>query len=238
MTADSQPPRRPLGGVVFDLDDTLYPERQYVAGGYRAVGEFLRGRLGTVVAYERWLWQRLNCGPARGAFDELLRRFDVPAGAVEISELVAAYREHAPSLTPHRGLREHILPGLKNRGVRLGVLSDGFLPAQQLKFDALGLAEFFDEVLFTESLGRAFWKPCERGFELLGERLGAEAGMLAYIGDNPSKDFLAPNRLGWRSVQLRLPGQFHADRPAPPGGEAQIVLRSMAALADWLTENA
>jgi hypothetical protein len=49
--------------------------------------------------------------------------------------------------------------------------------------------------------------------------------VFAYISDNPSKDFVAPNRLGWRTIQLAYPGQVHAHLPAPEGGRPQFVAR-------------
>ncbi len=47
----------------------------------------------------------------------------------------------------------------------------------------------------------------------------------AYISDNPAKDFVAPNRLGWRTIQLLYPGQVHAHLPAPEGGRPQFTVR-------------
>ena len=128
---------------------------------------------------------------------------------------------------------EDLLRRLKPRP--LGIVSDGFLPAQQLKLDALGLAGLFDAVVFTEALGRDAWKPSPRPFEALGRRLAVEASACAYVADNPAKDFAAPNALGWRTIQFRRPGQLHADRPACPGGRPHAVAHSVEQLWAELT---
>ncbi len=105
------------------------------------------------------------------------------------------------------------------------------MPAQELKLDALGVREYFDAIIFTEAMGRKSWKPSPDGFEALCEMLRIGAADCTYIGDNPSKDFAAPNALGWRTIQLLLDGQIHSRKPAPVGGEAQIIVNSIEELA-------
>jgi len=219
-------PRRRIRAVVFDLDDTLYRERDYVRSGFAAVGRALRAERGTTADYEGWMWRRFADGRREGTFDALSRRFGLGLSAAGVARLVDFYRRHAPDIRPCRGVPA-LLDGLRRgRRARLGLLSDGYLPAQRLKLAALGLADRFDAVVFTERLGRGAWKPSPRGFEAIRRRLGAPAAACAYVGDNPAKDFVAPNALGWLTVQWRRPGQVHADRPAPPGGRPGRVVRS------------
>jgi putative hydrolase of the HAD superfamily len=60
--------------------------------------------------------------------------------------------------------------------------------------------------------------------------LGPAREACAYVADNPAKDFIAPNRLGWRSVQLLCPGQIHSANAAPKGGQPQVVIASLEEL--------
>jgi putative hydrolase of the HAD superfamily len=213
---------QPVQAVVFDLDDTLYSERQYVRGGYAAVGEALRARLGRGDAFESWLWDRFCRGRSAGAFDAMNERFSLGLGPEQITELVVVYRGHRPQIAPRDGAVE-MLARLAPR-VRLGLLTDGFLPAQRLKLDALGIERFFHAVVFTEAMGRECWKPSPAGFEAIRAKLDVPHEACAYVGDNPSKDFLAPNRLGWRTVRLACQDQVHGNLPAPPGGEPAITI--------------
>jgi len=153
------------------------------------------------------------------------RRASGSGSAGDVAELVEVYRRHAPAIRPCRGVVE-VLAALRRRGMKLALLSDGFLPAQRLKLDALGLAGWFDAVLFTESIGRGAWKPSPVGFERLRRRLGVPNEACAYVSDNPAKDFVAPNALGWLTVQWRRPGQVHAANAAPPGGRPKRIVRS------------
>ena len=60
---------RPLTiqAVVFDLDDTLYPERDYVRSGYRVVARHLAGMLKRDEPMDTWLWKRFLSGHYAGA---------------------------------------------------------------------------------------------------------------------------------------------------------------------------
>jgi putative hydrolase of the HAD superfamily len=233
------PDKHPTLAVVFDLDDTLYAERDYIRSGYEAVARRLDDKLGRAcvspqgVPAGRWLWERFLAGRSDNAFNALGEHFGLELSGEDISALVEAYRTHRPQIRPYQGA-EALLRGLTRP--RLGLLSDGFLPAQQLKLDALGLGPLLDAIVFTEALGRECWKPSPAGFEAIGEQLGVEGDACAYVGDNRAKDFVAPNALGWRTIHLLMPDQVHAHQSAPQGGEPQEIADGLEALARMLRD--
>ncbi len=216
---------RHVRAVVFDLDDTLFLERNYVRSGFAAVGEHLRLKTRRQDDFERWMWRRFLAGRSAGMFDSLASRFDLGLTGGEIRRLVRVYRRHRPDIRPPRGI-EAVLASLRRRRLKLGLLSDGFLPAQRLKLEALGLEKYFHKVIFTERMGRSAWKPSPVGFESIRRAMGVPHAGCVYVADNPAKDFLAPNGLGWLTIQWRRSGQVHADKPAPRGGKPQRVIRS------------
>ena len=203
-------PTQKIRAVVFDLDDTLFAERDYVLSGYRAVAKFLRENSGRAKNFENWLWERFLAGRSKNSFDAMNEHFNLGLDKAGICKLVEVYRNHMPQIQAMPGMVQ--LLGLLRENYKLGLLSDGFLPAQQLKLQALGIERFFDEVVFTESLGRKFWKPSPSGFELLAKRLDVPHSACAYIADNVGKDFIAPNKLGWRTIRFVFPGQVYADK--------------------------
>ena len=95
-----------IKAVIFDLDDTLYSERQYVQSGYAAVGRHLRKALARNEAFEDWLWDRFCGGQLAGAFDALNDRFKLRLADAKIGELVRVYREHDPQIRPFEGTGE------------------------------------------------------------------------------------------------------------------------------------
>ncbi len=225
---------KPELGVVFDLDDTLYLERDYVRSGFRAVAE--TAAQGTSVCSEEafsFLWNEFTAGVRGSSFDALLTRYPELAQQVDVPALVRCYREHAPDITYLPGMRE-LLEELK-AGVPLAVISDGPLVSQAAKAKALNVSLYADPVVLTDAWGQDFWKPHVRAFEHVAAAFGLPPEQLVYIGDNPTKDFHAPTALGWRSVRLRLPGQVREALPhdeTPPTKE----VGSVAALRSYLLD--
>ena len=189
--------------MVFDLDDTLFPEAAYVASGFRAVGAALAREHG--VEGFGALAAAVAAAGARGdVFDEALRRAGVPADDARrlVPWCVAEYRGHRPDIALFPEARA-ALDRLRGR-VKLGVLTDGWLVAQQQKVAALGVADLVDAVVFSDAFGRAHWKPSEVPYRAVAEALGVAHAGCVYVADNPAKDFITARALGWRTVSGTL----------------------------------
>ena len=200
-----------IRGIVFDLDDTLYLERDYVRSGFSFIAGLLANR--TSVPKEEvfsYLWGLFLQGERGNIFDQCLERYPSLQDQFRIEELVKAYREHIPAIKMFAPLKEW----LQNNGDRfyLGVISDGPLKSQQAKVRSLGAQELITDVILTDTWGREFWKPHPYSFELLSNKWGLKSDQLVYIGDNPAKDFIAPKKLGWKTIRLKIKGQLHYDK--------------------------
>jgi putative hydrolase of the HAD superfamily len=113
-------------------------------------------------------------------------------------------------------------------------LTDGFLPSQQLKVQALGLEKYFSCIIYTEQLGREFWKPSPAGFEKLMETLNVKPQSMAYVADNQMKDFIAPNKLGFATIQIIRPARLHSESSQEPGAAAQYTISQISQLPPLL----
>ena len=204
-----------LRAIVFDLDDTLYPERAYVLSGFRAVAAWAGEHLGI---------------PADQGFTELHRLFDDGVRGATfnrwleghgfqpddwVPQMVQVYREHDPQIDPY----PEVL-GLLQRlrlHYRLGLVSDGYAEVQKRKLAALGLTSCFDALVFSDEWGREAWKPNVRPFEIVLERLGVMGPEAVYVADNPIKDFFGARRAGMWTVRVRHPHGLYAymEPPSP-----------------------
>jgi len=214
--------------LVFDIDDTLYPERDYVRSGFAASAQILSPEIRRRVADA--CWREFNNGLRRNIFDRVLRRFSLYDKDL-VGRLVAAYREHMPLIT----LDASVLPTLslaKEAGCFLGIITDGRSVSQRAKIKALGIESVVDAIICTDDLGREFWKPHPRAYELMGQMAQSIPSQCAYIGDNLCKDFIAPNALGWSTVMLRREGAVHSVSEVPVGGEPHW---TVATLSDVLS---
>ncbi|HEX6570281.1 MAG TPA: glycosyltransferase [Acidimicrobiales bacterium] len=205
--------------VVLDIDDTLYLERDYVRSGFVAVGAWARDELGVDDLGER-AWAAFEAGVRRTIFDEALSGVEVEATPDLVPRMVGVYRAHEPTiemLDDARAWLDSLAPH-----IAVAVVTDGPLASQQAKTDALLLTRWADLVVFTESLGPGRGKPHPAAFEHLEQELGISGERCAYVADNPAKDFVAPHRLGWRTVRVRRPGSLHADVPSGDDVDAEI----------------
>lgn len=185
--------KQPILGVIFDLDDTLYSEKQYVRSGYQAVAKFL----GDEALSDR-LWTYFENGKA--AIDELLNELGC---AEKKEECLEAYREHVPEITLYDGVSE-LIQNLISKGIKVGIITDGRVSGQKKKLKALGLDKLMDDIIITDDLGGTqFRKPCDIAFRIMQRRWKIPFEQLLYVGDNAAKDFQAPKQLGMRSAYFK-----------------------------------
>lgn len=203
---------RPVRCVVFDIDDTLYLERDYVLSGFSAVGAVVARELG-VPGFADAAAALFAAGGRGDVFDRALSHLGVPGSPDLVSRLVTAYRQHEPSITLLPDARR-ALDAVSQAGMA-AVVSDGPLSSQQAKADRLGLARWADPVVLTAERCPQQPKPHVRAFELVERALGVGGQECAYVADNPAKDFAGPRSLGWRTIRVRRAGSLHGALDAP-----------------------
>ena len=219
-----------ITSVAFDLDDTLYDEIEYCKSGFAAVAKFLVN-LPDMPSAERIFdafWKQFAAGNRTRTFNAGLDQLGIRYDDKLIEKLVKVYRNHRPKITLPQDSRDAL--GQLSSKWTLALLTDGFLPAQQLKVRALGLERYFKCIIYTEELGRQFWKPSPVGFEKLMETLKAKPENIAYVADNPIKDFIAPNKLGFSTIQIIRPARIHTESCDQAGAAAQYVIREISQL--------
>jgi len=211
-----------IEAMIFDLDDTLYPEVEYVHSGFRAVSRQI-AQLEPSLEGQRVFEMLVSAFATQSRdriFNSVLEELGQRNDDQIIAELVSLYRCHRPILELRPAVRQ-MLEQLVGR-FKLGLITDGRLPTQRLKIEALNLDPLFDHIICTEELGREHWKPSPKAFEQMAQKLGTDHEQSVYIADNPSKDFVAPNQLGWKSVWVKSPDRVHAHVEVANGGAAGI----------------
>lgn len=221
--------------VVFDLDDTLYPERDFVVSGFRAVGTWLEQyrKIQDFAAHAEELFRH---GRRDRIFNEALQSMKVPHDDALVSRLVEVYQQHKPEiiLPPESGAVLDWCAGRFN----LALITDGYREVQESKIVALGLAARIPCLVVTDALGREFWKPSPVPYRKVMERFGGQAAEYVYVADNPAKDFIGARQLGWRTIRIKRPGGEHAEVVAEAGYDADISISCLCALERVLIHEA
>ena len=200
--------------VWLDLDDTLYDFR---AASLKALGEvhsllsldrFYPDRDKWIEVYHRHnsaLWALYNRAEITKDFlkMERFRRPLVEAGATE-----AEARQLSSRLDPVYldllGRAGTVLPGaiellkaLRDKGFKIGILSNGFLEVQYKKLQSSGIGDYVDCVVLSDEIGVN--KPDRRLYDYALQKASATAGESLMIGDNPDTDIAGALGAGWRA---------------------------------------
>jgi putative hydrolase of the HAD superfamily len=223
-----------IRAVLFDLDDTLYAEADYVRSGFAAVADELADRGHGDASEMSALFASIHFGEGRDyVFNKAAARIGFPES--DIGGLVAVYREHRP-----RGLAFHdevvdVLARLRST-YRLGVVTDGWTVIQSNKVAALGLRDHVDHVFLTDSLGRAHWKPHPLPFARTLEALGASANEAIFVGDNPERDVAGARAAGLGAVRIRRGDAYFGeveDEALKADHDVRDLLELEALLSEW-----
>lgn len=213
---------------VFDLDDTLYLERDFVLSGYRAVaGRVWRDH---AIDIESPLRSLFESGRRGDLFTEAFRMLGVEVQESYLALLVDLYRSHSPRIAPC--VDYEVVRTLRAKGFKTGIVTDGWKNVQASKIEALGIAGDIDSIILTDALGgRDFWKPSPVPFKRVLERLEVEPGQAVYIGDNPAKDFIGAHAAGMKAIWLRRRGAEHSKDALPSESHApDAMIESLAEL--------
>jgi len=223
-----------ITAVVFDLDDTLYDEIDYCRSGFEAVSKVIATLPASPGSQEvfRILWREFMQGNHTRVFDTAVEKLGIAWDDEFVGRLVEKYREHKPAIKLPGESRD-VLEQLRGK-YKLALLTDGFLPAQRLKVQALEIEQYFQYIVYTEQLGRQFWKPSPAGFKKILEGLDVKAQNCVYVADNEAKDFLAPNKLGLQTIQVIRANRIHTKACAEPGGKALHKIESLRQLPPLL----
>ncbi|MEH7549366.1 HAD family hydrolase [Neobacillus vireti] len=189
-----------INAIVFDLDDTLYKESDYVFSGFRSVDKWLRDFY-EIRGFYSIATRLFNEGVRKNIFNKTLENLNFKFNENIIKSMVNIYRTHDPKIKLLEDAN-WAMGNLQN-SVKLGLISDGYLITQQKKINALNINGIFDSIILTDSYGRKNWKPSPIPYIKAVEQLSCSHVECLYIGDNITKDFITAKKLGWKTVHIR-----------------------------------
>jgi pyrophosphatase PpaX len=174
--------------VLFDLDGTLIDSGAMILASFRHA---------TRTVLERDIADEVLLAHVGGSS---LRDQMHTIDPERVDELVHCYREHNEAL--HDGLCcfpgiLDVLDALRAEGRRLGIVTAKRRVTVDLAFARVPLGPYFDAIVTSEQTERH--KPHPEPIRLALERLGAEPGDAAYVGDSPF-DMRAARAAGVRAI--------------------------------------
>lgn len=187
--------------IVFDLDDTLYKERDYLLSAYRRIARIISERHPSQDADR--LYRRMR--RSRDAFSTLSASLPASWPESDISWMVHICRTHMPDISLTQDIAR-TLTQLRAKGHTLALITDGRSGTQRHKIDALGLTRWFEPELISISDEIGAEKTQQLPFRRMMD-LTPHHTSRVYVADNLHKDFRWPKALGWQTVCLRDNGR-------------------------------
>lgn len=216
--------------LIFDLDDTLYEERNFVLSGFKSVATLAEDLWQLNAADSEMELSHLLDTQGRGAiFDTWLQQHQL-FSKKRVQQCIHRYRTHKPGIQLNKAAQA-LLPKLAKP---LYLVTDGNKQVQANKVKALGIAPYFKRVFITHRFGIRHAKPSIYCFEQIQAAEKQSWNQMAYIGDNPNKDFVNLNKLGMVTIRLRT-GMFR-HQIAKPGFDARHTLNDLTELPSLLQQ--
>lgn len=215
--------------IVFDLDDTLYLEREFAFSGYRFLDGWVKERE-SLEGFGNACRVLFEEGERRQIFNRALERLGHCGDSHLIADLVAAYRGHPPQIA----LAQDAARFLERHRGPFGLITDGPAETQNAKIVALGLDRWIENIRKTGDWPQGYGKPHPRAYEEM-EGLAADGGPMVYVADNPAKDFVTPKARGWITVQIRRAGAVHPLHAKDDAHAAHVEITSLDELDGALT---
>ena len=179
--------------VLFDLDGTLHDRAETVRRYLK--GHMERFRLPGGYA-ERWTeLDDLGYRPKAEVFPQLVAEFGLPHDPRVLLQDFSDRAWEDVALMPHA---REVLRDLRLRGLKLGIITNGWSEKQLQALSGLGLTHHFDDVIVSEAVGLK--KPDPAVFRLALSRLNVLADEALYVGDSPENDVAGPQSAGMRAA--------------------------------------
>ncbi|TLS35777.1 HAD family hydrolase [Pseudalkalibacillus caeni] len=216
-----------ITALVFDLDDTLYREIDYVKSGFKAVHQWL---VENYEINEFYIRAKIlfESGETKNTFNKTLDQLNISYDKEMINKLVTIYREHDPDIKLLEDAN-WVLTNL-NKNIKLGIISDGYVNTQKRKVNALRLTEKFESIVLTDTFGRQHWKPSPFPYERIKGKLMCSHDECVYVGDNITKDFVTAKRLGWKTVQIKRDDGLYSNAISEESFQAHYQIKDLREL--------
>lgn len=200
---------------VFDLDDTLYPEIDYLKSAYSNISSKLRPYTGAALYDEMMV--RYN--KKENVFQWIAETYRATQPDISFDWLLAEYREHRPLIQLNEATKA-FLQKVKDHRIPSGLITDGRSVTQRNKLKALGIEHCFADIIISEEFGSA--KPDEKNYLYFEEKYPGRE--FYFFGDNTAKDFIVPTKLGWTTVCLKNTGtHIHSQHFSARSGPDYII---------------
>jgi len=230
--------------VIFDWGGTLTPwhsvdlEEQWRVFARQVHDEekTALGLAGRILAFEEAAWGRSRTEHSSARLFEILADAGLDEGHLRHEAALTAYREF---WEPYTFTDQQVRPlweGLRERGIRVGVLSNTIWSADYHRgvFERDGVLELIDADLYSSEM--EWTKPHPEAFRAAAAALHVDPSEAVYVGDRPFEDIHGSKLAGMRAIWVphsRIPSDQQVPVDAIPDAVAPELLNILDILDGW-----
>lgn len=199
-----------MKAILFDLDGTLFNRNL-------ALMNFAE------MQYDNW--EELHSKLTREQYTELFLRLDkngyvwkdavykTIAKKLELSaqpeDLLKDYQVNFHTSCAPCEITADVMKTLTAKGLKLGIITNGFTEFQRKTIQTMGIEDFFDVVVISEEAGLR--KPDTAIFQLALKIMNIEPKYAVYVGDHPENDVKAAKDAGLNAIWMKTKHYNQAD---------------------------
>ncbi|MGB8907955.1 MAG: HAD family hydrolase [Candidatus Cybelea sp.] len=232
--------------VLFDLDDTLHDDTYAYHNAAEEVAREVAAEHGidalalkdAYIAAAEGFWHRLSADDLKVKLASLRASMwqsalesvgagDDPELARRSAERYNAYRVKYFTLFPGA---VDLLRALRERGIKLGIVTNGLSETHREKIALLQISEYFDAIFLSDEVGMV--KPDPLLFAHACHTLGGAPARSAMVGDRYDRDIAGALDAGLYTIWLNVRGEDLPPGAPPPdatcssiAGAARILLQ-------------
>lgn len=216
---------RHIDVVLFDLDDTLHDDTAAFESAAEEVAREVAAEHGVdalalkdaYVSEAHGFWHRLTPEQLKVRLSSVREQlWQLALARVGVDEIGLAQRS-AGRYNEYRKKYFNVFPGaiallreLKARGMKLGILTNGFSETHREKIALLQLGEYFDAVFIADEVGML--KPDPLLFAHACTAMGSSPSRAAMVGDRYNRDISGALEAGMVAIWLKV-----REEEIPPG---------------------
>lgn len=228
---------RTIDAVLFDLDDTLHDDTHAFTSAAEEVAREIALEHGVdalalkaaYIAEAQGFWHRLSPEQLRTRLTGLRQTMWYAAlGRVGIDDRGLAERS-AQQYNDYRKKYFTVFPGafdvlrtLRERGMRMGILTNGFSETHREKIALLQLGEYFDAIFIADEVGMI--KPDPLLFAHACTTLGSAPARTAMVGDRYERDVRGALDAGLFAIWFNVRGETLAPGLPAPSAVCESIL--------------
>ncbi len=189
--------------IIFDLDDTLYPQAEYTRQCLHNSCEIIQKYFDVskdILKKELDIILDNKGIEYRHIYDDLFEKLKID-GKARLSEIIKKFKETKPNIQPYKNTVK-VLEYLVKQKYILSIITDGPVEIQKYKIQNLGIEPYFSQVIYTDEFGVEHRKPSEKAFNYFLGNTGANPQECIYIGNDPGRDFIPAKKTGMYSVRI------------------------------------